>query len=326
MASQPTTIETLHYVRCSWGNESVALDMSWVRGIERTDLLRPSPAQDGQEGWLPSREGDIPVFSLPKQLGRPVEATHAQGRILVLNSPSGREGRPWGLLVERVSRVNQISKDHLVPLPPITVNPQALYFRGIIKSRDELILLLSPDQLHPDAKLPPVASSVPVPADPMPTSSIGKKTPRQKQILVFSTNKPPAGERPVSFALNIGLVPEVLDVIPQIPIPGAPSFVLGLGNWRGRPVPIIDLNIRLGLPFSTDLSADERRRILIARVGRPESERLAGLVIRSQVRTLQLPVAHKPSTRSLPLLQPLIRGMVELDHETVLIPNLQALL
>jgi purine-binding chemotaxis protein CheW len=49
-----------------------------------------------------------------------------------------------------------------------------------------------------------------------------------------------AGE---TFALEAGLVREVLDVLPETAVPGAPEFVKAVINFRGRVIPLVDLRL-----------------------------------------------------------------------------------
>lgn len=50
-----------------------------------------------------------------------------------------------------------------------------------------------------------------------------------------------------TFALEAGLVREVLDLLPETAIPGAPAFVGAVINFRGRVIPLVDLGLAFGL-------------------------------------------------------------------------------
>ncbi len=413
MLNQTRTTGTLRLIRCGIAAETYGLDMSWVRSIQRTDRLRRNPEAEGPStprqarddassgqgpstsrcgepfepsrpspvGWLPGKEGDIPVFSLESQLGRsslaPLSTEGGSGasrRIVVLNPPpsppqAGRSerGRPWALLVDRVSQVIQIPADRVVPLPPIVVNPSADHFKGVIKLDEELILFLSPERLHPDASLSagrPVREAASPSPDPIlstrsPTASAEGRRRRHGQIVIFSIAEPHPGERALSFGLSISQVPEILEPLPMIPVPAAPVFVLGLVNWRDRPVPVIDLASRLGLAPEANRPANGRTCLIIARdkghvlpVPSPAlspvegavegsspkglvlslSKRgsnqgaLVGFLVRPAIRVLRLPIAHQPCSRTLPLDQALTRGIVEFENETLVIPNIRGIL
>jgi purine-binding chemotaxis protein CheW len=46
-----------------------------------------------------------------------------------------------------------------------------------------------------------------------------------------------------TFALEAGLVQEVLDLLPETDVPGAPPFVGAVINFRGRVIPLVDLRL-----------------------------------------------------------------------------------
>lgn len=59
-----------------------------------------------------------------------------------------------------------------------------------------------------------------------------------------------------TYALDVMRVQEVLRVGEISPVPGAPEYVLGIINLRGKVVTVIDARLRLGLSYAenTDLS------------------------------------------------------------------------
>jgi len=60
------------------------------------------------------------------------------------------------------------------------------------------------------------------------------------QVLTFDLD----GE---TFALEAGLVREVLDIAPETAVPGAAPFVGAVINFRGRIIPLADLRLAFGL-------------------------------------------------------------------------------
>ena len=62
------------------------------------------------------------------------------------------------------------------------------------------------------------------------------------------------------YGINVALVREVLKSTEIAPVPGAPSYVLGIINLRGNVVTVIDTRNRFGLPPH---EADEATRIVI---------------------------------------------------------------
>jgi purine-binding chemotaxis protein CheW len=49
------------------------------------------------------------------------------------------------------------------------------------------------------------------------------------------------------FALEAGIVREILDMVPVTDVPGARAFVAGIINVRGSIVPLADLRLRFGM-------------------------------------------------------------------------------
>ncbi len=63
------------------------------------------------------------------------------------------------------------------------------------------------------------------------------------------------------YGVNVLQVQEVLKFAEITPVPGAPSFVLGIINLRGNVVTVIDMRTRFGLPSK---EADDVTRIIFA--------------------------------------------------------------
>ena len=61
------------------------------------------------------------------------------------------------------------------------------------------------------------------------------------QVLTFDLQ----GE---TFALDAGLVREVIDLAPETSVPGAAPFVDAVINFRGRVIPLADLRHAFGMP------------------------------------------------------------------------------
>jgi purine-binding chemotaxis protein CheW len=59
------------------------------------------------------------------------------------------------------------------------------------------------------------------------------------------------------FALDAGLVREIIDPIPATKVAGARAFLPSVINVRGNVIPLADLRIRFGMPMTED-SGDTR--------------------------------------------------------------------
>jgi purine-binding chemotaxis protein CheW len=52
------------------------------------------------------------------------------------------------------------------------------------------------------------------------------------------------------YAVSIGAIREINRVGEITPVPQAPSFVSGVINLRGKVIPVVDLRLKFGLPFT----------------------------------------------------------------------------
>jgi len=54
------------------------------------------------------------------------------------------------------------------------------------------------------------------------------------------------------FAIPVTHVREVLELTAITTVPGAPEYMRGLVNVRGKAIPVVDLRLRFGLPAAAD--------------------------------------------------------------------------
>jgi purine-binding chemotaxis protein CheW len=85
------------------------------------------------------------------------------------------------------------------------------------------------------------------------------------------------------YAVPILTVTEVVPYTEIIPVPGAPAYILGLINLRGKVVPVIDLEKRFSLPRS---NAARPGHIMIAE---SEQKLLFGIVVDYVREVLKVP-------------------------------------
>lgn len=81
----------------------------------------------------------------------------------------------------------------------------------------------------------------------------------ERQLVVFTLG----AER---YGAEIETVREIIMMQRVTWVPGAPSYMEGIINLRGRVAPVIDLKRRLGLP-QTAQGDDAQRRIMVVEVG-----------------------------------------------------------
>lgn len=88
------------------------------------------------------------------------------------------------------------------------------------------------------------------------------------------------------YVLNTGQISEILPMVQLKRIPKAPPGVAGAFNYRGVPVPVVDLvQLMLGRPAKTQLST---RLILATYLDQTRSQRQIGLVAERATDTIRL--------------------------------------
>jgi chemotaxis-related protein WspB len=91
------------------------------------------------------------------------------------------------------------------------------------------------------------------------------------------------------FALDVRHIAEVLPLIRITEVPGAPDAMAGLVNYRGAPVPVIDLSqLALGRPAARILST---RIVMVHYPDGAGAVHLLGLIAERATRTAR----HEPS-------------------------------
>ncbi|HRG96714.1 MAG TPA: chemotaxis protein CheW [Polyangiaceae bacterium] len=76
----------------------------------------------------------------------------------------------------------------------------------------------------------------------------------------------------VTYALEIGAVREVTNPLPVVALPQAPPAVVGVADYRGAIVPVVDLRAKFGLP---SVAATRKTKWVIMDAG----SRLVALVV-----------------------------------------------
>ncbi len=120
--------------------------------------------------------------------------------------------------------------------------------------------------------------STPAPAAESRASGSALQRPGSGQVLDRSLCAFWIGEK--AYAVETGIVSEVLSAESFIPVPGTPPSVLGLFNLRGTPVSLVDLGAVLGLPSAPDAQG-KARSVLVLR--RDEAVLTGGLIDRMEL-------------------------------------------
>lgn len=94
----------------------------------------------------------------------------------------------------------------------------------------------------------------------------------ERQLVLFGVGS-------VVYGLPIERVREVVNPMEIIPLPHAPSSVIGVTDHRGEVIPVIDLRTRFGLDANPNLDALRRRKWIMVDLGDAGSPRPIAAVV-----------------------------------------------
>jgi purine-binding chemotaxis protein CheW len=124
-----------------------------------------------------------------------------------------------------------------------------------------------------------------------------------------------------TFALEAGLVREVLDLLPETGVPGAPPFVSAVINFRGRVIPLVDLR----LAFDMDAAAPTiDSRIVVIEYDLDGEPTLIGLRADKvhEVTSIDRSVTEEAPRVGLRWRSDFIRLLARRDGDVIVIPDL----
>jgi purine-binding chemotaxis protein CheW len=134
------------------------------------------------------------------------------------------------------------------------------------------------------------------------------------QALTFNM----AGE---TFALEAGVVREILDLQPETDIPGAPAFVGAVINFRGRVIPLVDLRLAFGLQ-QAETTPDSR--IIVIEFPVDGAPTLVGLRADKvyEVTTIDASSTEAPPSVGMRWRADFIQSFAKRDGDVIVIPDL----
>lgn len=139
----------------------------------------------------------------------------------------------------------------------------------------------------------------------------------QLEVLTFDLQ----GE---TFALEAFLVQEIVDLLPETPVPGALPLVGNVVNFRGRIIPVADLRLAFGMA-AADATVESRIVVIEMELG---GERIQ-LGIRTdrvhEVTTLHRGASEPPPMVGMRWRRDYLRELVRRDENVVLLPDLPAI-
>ena len=124
-----------------------------------------------------------------------------------------------------------------------------------------------------------------------------------------------------TYGVNVMQVKEVLRYLEITPVPGTPSYVLGIINLRGNVVTVIDTNSRFGL-MSSEITDDTRIVII------ESAEQIIGILVESvaEVVYLRQSEIELPPSAGTDASTRFIQGVSNRDGVLLILVNLNKLL
>ena len=134
--------ETNRYLILALEGESFAIPITSLLEITVPRNMQKDPKlTEIFEGKYEYRGKFIPVLNLKKILKIPGKAG---GSLIVIKSAKG----DLGLLVDTAKELLE-TRQKPVPIPSGVVNPSLAYYAGVLKNREDLVLLVNEDGLLP---------------------------------------------------------------------------------------------------------------------------------------------------------------------------------
>jgi purine-binding chemotaxis protein CheW len=230
-------------------------------------------------GMLDFRASVLPLISVAALLGL-VEGGGRQHVLIV-----SLEGFKLGLVVGRVEGVVRIPQAEIEDVPAILQRGEGdAEIDGIARHgrAGELISILSPGKLFRNREIVQAIEQSTSGTAAMPEKAIETST---LQFVVFRLGAE-------TYGLPIGAVDEIVQLPERLTrVPGAPDFVAGVMNLRGKALPLIDQRRR----FESG-TENAGGRVIVATVG----ELRAGFIVDSVSEILRVPASAVTAAPGMP--------------------------
>ncbi|MVA12183.1 chemotaxis protein [Agrobacterium vitis] len=198
-------------------------------------------AVEGVMGVIPMRNSVLPLVSLASLMGLDAHrALDGSSRIVVVEY----DGELIGLVVDEIDVIHRLAEHTIDAVPAVLQKGRGdaqIEAIGRIAEGGLLISILSPEKLFGHHA---VAQALIQNTGAKSMETTAEQNDAVEQFLIFQL-----GEE--NYGLPIGSVDEVIRVPGEITrMPGAPAFVMGVINLRGKAVPLIDQRRRFDAPTS----------------------------------------------------------------------------
>jgi chemotaxis signal transduction protein len=296
----------LQLLRCYLEGDCYCLDTFDVAAIRRWEEVTVSgqegPLVPGAIATVSHGKQDVPVYALHERMGLDTGG-NPNGPVIIVKSSE----HVYGIQVDRVARAVSVAATQPRQLPAAAVQPSGR-IRGTAVLNGELALYLSAAQLVSDTSEPEAA---------FPPAALWQVSPPaadQQRLLCFSE---PGGDTSMMFGFTLRQVVEIAQGLRVIRVAAGSPCTIGITEWRGFVVPVIDPGALLGVSqASSDLT---RARFAILRGTR--TNQLFALPA-TEFTSLSLPIGSDDSVTPLPGLGRYVRAAYEMLDGCLVLPDL----
>ncbi len=241
-------------------DEKFAVRLAEVQEIIRMpEVVRVPMSPPALEGLANLRGTVLPVISLREVFRFPAALHDDATRVVVLD-----QGRPVGLIVDRMANVTSVEADRIESAATIHATVANDLLNGMIKDADgrSMVMILDAGRVvsHEFTAIAGREGVVPQAgaAAPERRRNAGAAEPDEDQLVSFEV----AGQE---YAFPIGQVQEIVQLPERITqVPQAPGHVLGVITLRDRLLPLVGLREMFNLPSA---SLSEANKVVVVSLG-----------------------------------------------------------
>jgi purine-binding chemotaxis protein CheW len=144
------TADSMQLVSFKLGEETYGIEITKIREIILVGEITQIPETPHFiKGLINLRNTVIPVIDLRARFGLATCAQTEESRIMVLNVGN----RTIGIVVDAVSEVLRVSGEQICEAPPTVASLGNEYMTGLVRLREQLLILLDVDKLFGEERL-----------------------------------------------------------------------------------------------------------------------------------------------------------------------------
>lgn len=138
---------SMQLVSFKLGGETFGIEITKIREIILVGEITHVPETPSYvKGLINLRSTVIPVIDLRSRFSLVESEMTADSRIMVLNVGA----RTIGIIVDSVNEVLRVTREQISPAPPTVASSGNDYMTGLVRLKDDLLILLDVDRLFGD--------------------------------------------------------------------------------------------------------------------------------------------------------------------------------